>query len=167
MTLNVAVVVGNPKAKGHTWDTAHRIGSALGEVKTSIDVIDFGEPLLGWGDDKIAEAVAAVAASDVAVFASPTYKAAFSGVLKLFLDKFDGSTGLRDVVAVPLQLGGSATHSLSPELHLKPVLVELGAIVPTPALYLIDKAEPSDTTEADWLERWAPVIRAASRGGVA
>jgi FMN reductase len=162
MSIEVAVVVGNPKPKGHTWDVAHRIGAALGDVTTSIDVIDFGEPLLGWGDDAIKDAVARVADSDIAVFASPTYKAAYTGVLKLFLDKFAGSTGLQDVVAAPVQLGGNAVHSLSPELHLKPVLVELGAIVPAPALYLIDGDEP-DPSEQAWLDRWGPVVQAAVR----
>lgn len=162
MSISVTVVVGNPKARGRTWDTAHRIGEALGDVTASFDAVEFGAPLLGWGDDAIKEAVAQVAASDLVVFASPTYKAAYSGVLKLFLDKFDGGTGLRDVVAVPVQLGGSAVHSLAPELHLKPVLVELGAIVPAPALYLIDGAEP-DPAEQAWLDRWAPVLQAAVR----
>lgn len=48
-----------------------------------------------------------------------------------------------------------------PELHLKPVLVELGATVPAPALYLLDSAVQPDPTEQGWLERWAPVVRSA------
>lgn len=159
--ISVAVVVGNPRARGRTWDAAHRIGAAIGNVTTSVDVVDIGPGLLGWGDDAVRDAVAAVAASDMVVFASPTYKAAYSGLLKLFLDKFDGSSGLEGVVAVPFQLGGNARHSLAPEVHLKPVLVELGAIIPAPALYLIEGAEQPDPVETAWLERWSPVLRAA------
>ncbi|GAA3513159.1 NAD(P)H-dependent oxidoreductase [Aeromicrobium panaciterrae] len=161
MSLDIAVVVGNPKPRGRTWDAAHRIAGHLGEVTTSIDVIDLGAGLLGWGDDGIKDAVARVAASDLAVFASPTYKSAYTGVLKTFLDKFEGGVGLQGVVAVPLQLGGSATHSLSPELHLKPVLVELGATIPAPALYLLDGEAP-DPAEQAWVDRWATVVRAAA-----
>ena len=162
MNMNISVVVGNPRPRGRTWNAAHRIAGHFGEVTTSIDVIDLGAGLLGWGDDGIRDAVARVAASDIVVFASPTYKAAYTGVLKTFLDKFEGGVGLQGVVAVPMQLGGSATHSLSPELHLKPVLVELGATIPAPALYLIDGDSP-DPTEQAWVDRWAPVVRGAAK----
>src|SRR4051794_25606938 len=134
--INVAVVVGNPRPRGRTWDAAHRLGAGIGRVTLSIDVVDLGPGLLGWGDEAVREAVAAVASHDVVVVGSPTYKAAYSGILKLFLDKFHGGTGLAGVVAVPFQLGGSPAHALAPELHLRPVLTELGASVPAPALYL-------------------------------
>ena len=35
-------------------------------------------------------------------------------------------------------LGGSPAHTLAGEVHLKPVLSEIGASCPTPALYLLD-----------------------------
>lgn len=158
MSVNVVVVVGNPKPRGSTWDIAHRIGGALGEVTASFDLVEFGAPLLGWGDDAVKAAVAEVSASDVVVFATPTYKAAYTGVLKAFLDKFDGRTGLQGVVAVPVQTGGSDAHRLSPEVHLKPVLAELGATVPAPALYVSTQPEGTEAAEREWLERWAPVI---------
>jgi len=79
-------------------------------------------------------------------------------LLKLFLDRIEAGTGLEGVIAVPLQLGAAPQHQLSPELHLKPVLVELGAAVPAPALYLIDR-EPGSAAEVAWLERWAPQLR--------
>ena len=58
-------------------------------------------------------------------------------------------------------LGAGPAHQLAPELHLKPVLVEVGATVPAPALYLIDSAPQPDPVEQAWLARWAPVVRAA------
>lgn len=161
--MSIAVVVGNPKPRSRTWDAAHRIAAGLGSpVGAAIDVVDLGPGLLGWGDPAVKEAVEQVAASDIVVVASPTYKATYTGLLKLFLDQFAGSTGLQDVVAVPLQLGAGPAHELSPELHLKPVLVELGATVPAPALYLIDSVEQPDPVEQAWLERWGPVIRTAA-----
>jgi FMN reductase len=39
-----------------------------------------------------------IAASDIAIFASPTYKASDTGMLKAFLDRY-GSNGLAGVVA--------------------------------------------------------------------
>jgi len=161
--MDITVVVGNPKPRSRTWDAAHRLAEGLGaSARASIDVVDLGPGLLGWGDAAVREAVERVAASDVVIVASPTYKATYTGLLKLFLDQFAGSTGLEGVVAVPLQLGGGPAHQLSPEVHLKPVLVELGAIVPAPALYLVDSVPAPDPVELAWLERWAPVVRAVA-----
>ena len=161
--MDITVVVGNPKPRSRTWDAAHRLADGLGGIaRASFDVVDLGPGLLGWGDAAVAEAVERVAASDVVIVASPTYKATYTGLLKLFLDQFAGTTGLEGVVAVPLQLGGGPAHQLSPELHLKPVLVELGATVPAPALYLVDSVPAPDPVEQAWLERWAPVVRAAA-----
>jgi FMN reductase len=161
--MSVTVVVGNPKPRSRTWDAAHRLAEGLGTPATAaIDVVDLGPGLLGWGDAAVKAAVEQVAASDLVVIASPTFKATYTGLLKLFLDQFAGATGLAGVVAVPMQLGAGPAHELSPELHLKPVLVELGATVPTPALYLVDSAEQPDPVEQQWLDRWGPVVRAAT-----
>lgn len=161
--MSITVVVGNPKPRSRTWDAAHRLAEGLGAAaSTSIDVVDLGPGLLGWGDPAVKTAVEQVAASDVVIVATPTFKATYTGLLKLFLDQFAGSTGLEGVVAVPLQLGAAPAHQLSPELHLKPVLVELGAIVPAPALYLIDSVPVPDPAEQEWLQRWGPVVLAAA-----
>src|SRR4051812_17567740 len=131
--LEISVVVGNPTPRSRTWTAGHRLAEGLGATTvTSIDVVELGPGLLGWGDEGVAATVARVAASDVVIVASPTFKATYTGLLKLFLDQFAGSTGLQGVVAVPLQLGAGPAHQLSAELHLKPVLVELGATVPAP-----------------------------------
>ncbi|MCW2800845.1 MAG: NADPH-dependent oxidoreductase [Aeromicrobium sp.] len=157
--MNVSVVVGNPKARSRTWDAAHRIAQGLGAGSvTSIDVADLGPGLLDWGDVTVSRAVETVRASDVAIIASPTFKATYSGLLKLFLDRFDTGTGLEGVVAVPLMLGAGPAHQLAAEVHLKPLLVELGATVPTPALYLLDSATQPNPVERAWTERWRPAI---------
>ena len=87
--------------------------------------------------------------------ASPVFKASFTGLLKLFLDQFDaGELGGKPTVA--LMLGGSPAHTLAGEVHLKPVLTEIGASCPTPALYLIDAEWDSSPA----LEAWLPAARA-------
>jgi len=88
---------------------------------------------------------------------SPTYKGAYTCLLKLFLDRFSGGTGLTGV-AVPLLLGGSAAHSLAPELTLRPVLTEIGATVPGRALYVIDKQYDDPAAYADWLSATRPIV---------
>jgi FMN reductase len=69
--------------------------------------------------------------------------------LKLFLDQF--ATGsLKGVVAFPLMLGGALVYSLAPEVLLKPVLVELGASCPLPALYRLE----NDFEDPPGLDEW-------------
>jgi FMN reductase len=160
--MRVSIVVGNPKPRSRTWDAAHRLAGGLGATDvTAYDLADLGPGLLGWGDPAVAAAVKEVASSDIAIFASPTFKATYTGLLKLFLDQLPGGTGLEGVVGVPLMLGAGPAHQLAPELHLKPVLVEVGATVPAPSVYLIDSAHLPDPVEQAWLTRWAPVVRAA------
>jgi len=105
-----------------------------------------------------------VADSELVVFASPTFKATYTGLLKLFLEQFEGGTGLAGVVAVPLMLGAGPTHALAPDLLLKPVLVEIGATTPLPGLYLSERTFLEDNVIADYAERWQPVVQALSAG---
>ncbi|HEY0953184.1 MAG TPA: NADPH-dependent FMN reductase [Roseateles sp.] len=77
-------------------------------------------------DTAIAQAVAAVADADVVVIGTPIYKAAYSGLLKLFLDLLPPDA-LRGKTVLPLATGGSAAHLLALDYALKPVLSALGA----------------------------------------
>lgn len=155
--MDVAVITGNPKPASRTLEAAKLVAERLsGEPPTKVvDVIDLGAGLLGWGDEQVQSAVEQVQLSDVTVFASPTFKATYTGLLKLFLDQFPPA-GLSGVVAVPLMLGAGPTHALAPDLLLKPVLVELGATCPTKGLYLLD----SDYQESQLFEEWIGTARA-------
>ncbi|HLS78658.1 MAG TPA: NAD(P)H-dependent oxidoreductase [Nocardia sp.] len=161
--MKVAVVAGNPKPNSRTLQAAELVVEALtgSGPETVVDVVTLGSGLLGWGDAAVAAAVEAVAGSDLIVVASPTFKATYSGLLKLFLDQFATGEGLRDVVAVPLMLGAAPFHAMAPDLMLKPLLVELGAACPAPGLYLLDSSYASDGRIADYVDRWGPVLRAA------
>ncbi|AGB25400.1 putative flavoprotein [Mycobacterium sp. JS623] len=150
------VVVGNPKPMSRTRAAAELVTEKLTGVAPQhvIDVVDLGAGLLGWGDPKVAEAKAIVKAADSLVVASPTFKATYTGLLKLFLDQF-GAGELAQITTFPLMLGGSYTHALAPELTLRPVLVEIGASCPAPSLYLLD----SDYETSEDLEKWLTVAR--------
>ncbi|WP_346764615.1 NAD(P)H-dependent oxidoreductase [Rhodococcus sp. HNM0569] len=114
------------------------------------------------GREDVKAAVESVASSDLVVFASPTFKATYTGVLKLFLDQFATGEGLKDVVAVPLMLGAGPAHAMAPDLLLKPVLVELGATTPAAGLYLIDSTYTTDGRIGDYVARWGGIVGAAS-----
>jgi len=152
------LVVGNPKPGSRTREAGERLLAAFApETSAVIELAELGPGLLGWGDPAVAGAVRTVQDSELTVFASPTFKASYTGLLKLFLDQFDGSTGLQGVVGVPLMLSAAPTHALAAEHTLKPVLAELGA-TPAPALHLIDRSFEDDGALGAWAERWVPVL---------
>jgi FMN reductase len=151
------VVVGNPKPMSRTRAAAELVAEKLTGTAPEhvIDVVDLGPRLLGWGDPNVAQAKEIVKSADCLVVASPTFKATYTGLLKLFLDQF-GAGELGQLTTFPLMLGGSLTHALAPELTLRPVLVEIGASCPAPSLYLLD----SEYETAPELEDWLDIARA-------
>ncbi|MCW2498201.1 NAD(P)H-dependent oxidoreductase [Jatrophihabitans sp.] len=152
--MTVTVITGNPKPQSRTRLAAHRVATALtgAEPELDLDLADFGAGLLDWNDPAVAEAVEQVQASELLIVASPTYKGTYTGLLKLFLDRF-GAGSLAGVRAVPLMLGGHWRHALAPEVFLKPVLNEIGASTPTAGLYLLD----SEWEAPDALDAWLAI----------
>ena len=77
-------------------------------------------------DPAIATAVQTVADADAVVVVSPVYKAAYSGLLKVFLDLLP-QFAFRGKSVLPLVTGGSPAHVLAVDYALRPVLSSLGA----------------------------------------
>jgi FMN reductase len=161
--LRAAVVVGNPKPRSRTYQAAllvtERLTGAAPQVV--VDVVELGSGLLDGQDQASTDAVAAVRSADLVVVASPTYKGAYTGLLKVFLDRFP-SNGLAGITAVPLMLGAGPGHALAPEHSLRPVLVELGATTPTRGLFLIDRDFADPDVLDPWLAAAVGQIRAAT-----
>ncbi|MCW2816157.1 MAG: ssuE [Nocardioides sp.] len=168
---SVAVVVGNPKPGSRTLASATHLARELtgAEPDLVLDLATVGAGLLDPRDAAVGELVSQVAAADLVVVACPTYKATYTGLLKLFLDRFAPAhgTGLSGI-AVPLMLGAAPDHALAPELTLRPVLTEIGAVVPVRGLYVLDAAHDDPASYADWLASARPVVSAllAARTGV-
>jgi FMN reductase len=160
--MKLSVVVGNPKPNSRTLDAAVGLARKLSGAEPThvIDVITLGPGLLGYGDAAVEAARDAVANSSVVIFASPTYKATYTGLLKLFLDQFPAN-GLAGVIGLPVMMGAGPTHALAPELLLKPVLVELGAICPVQGLYLMEKTYNEDPRIDAWIEKVRPLLALA------
>jgi FMN reductase len=154
-----AVVVGNPKPASRTLAAATYVARELSGADPDlvVDLATLGPAVLDWADPTVADLVKQVGAADLVVVASPTYKAAYTGLLKLFLDRFAGGTGLSGL-AVPLMLGGSPAHSLAPETTLRPVLTEIGGTVPGRALYVVDDRHDDPAAYADWLAATRPLV---------
>ncbi|PPF78258.1 NADPH-dependent FMN reductase [Subtercola sp. Z020] len=140
MTLRVSIIVGNPKPRSRTLKVAETLvekllSSGSYEVET-IDLADHTDEIFAWPSERMAALNASVAASDVAVFASPTYKATYTGLLKAFLDRYPAN-GLAGVTAIPVLTGADLSHSMGPTVNLAPLLVELGATVPGRGFYFV------------------------------
>jgi FMN reductase len=139
--VELSVVVGNPKPRSRTFiiadAVASRVATATGATVTQkIDLCDHASDLFTWPHEGLAALNAQVAAGDLAVIASPTYKATYTGLLKAFLDRY-ANNGLAGVTLVPVMTGGSAHHAMAVDTALRPLLVELGASVPSRGLYFV------------------------------
>jgi FMN reductase len=164
----VGVVVGNPKPASRTLAAAHDVAGAAAEAaglagaeRLTVDLAELGRELFDWSSARVRRAVDDVCACTLAVVASPTYKASYTGLLKAFLDWFS-TTDLSGVTVVPLMVGAGPQHALAVEVHLRPVLVELGASLPTRGLYVTEaQLDALDEVLAAWLEDAGPRLRAA------
>ena len=162
--MNVAVVVGNPKPLSRTYQAATAVAAALAGQPPDliVDLADLGAALLDWSDPRVSDLIVQLQRSDLVVFASPTYKATYTGLLKLFLDRIGGGA-LAGVTAVPVMLGGHWQHAMACDLLLKPVLVELGATCPTRGLFVLESEYAGGETLDAWLERSRPQVLATLR----
>ena len=77
-------------------------------------------------DPAIVRAQRRLSEADAVLIGTPIYKAAYSGLLKTFLDLLPPQA-LRGKSVLPLGTGGSLGHLLALDYALKPVLSALGA----------------------------------------
>ena len=103
--------------------------------------------LADWDHPSIVAAIAQVARSHAVVVATPVYKAAYSGVLKVFLDLLP-QTALKDKTVLPLATGGSPHHMLALDYALRPVLQALSARHILPGVYATDSQIPQSDSKA-------------------
>ncbi len=165
----VGVVVGNPKAASRTRDVAEAVATSAasaaglaGADRLTVDLADLGPQLFDWSSSRVKEAVEGIRGCPLVVVASPTYKAGYTGLLKSVLDWFR-TTDLLGVTVVPVMTGAGARHALAVEVHLRPVLVELGACLPTRGLYVTEEEFAGlDGVLAAWLEEAGPLLRSSA-----
>ncbi|SDH76196.1 FMN reductase [Sinosporangium album] len=167
---SIVTLVGNPKPASRTYAAAVAAADALsreigyGGSRDVVDLAALAPTLLGPSPSPGVEvALDLVKGADVLIVASPTYKGTYTGLLKVFLDRLPPGA-LVGAVALPLLVVGDARHALAVEVHLRPLLVELGAAVPTPGLALPEAELPQvDDVVSQWAVKVAPQV-AAHRG---
>lgn len=161
--MRTTLLVGNPKPSSRTLEVARLVAGAVldsDEAAVEIDLAAHAAHVFMWPSPDMENLIERVRSSDVLIVASPTYKAAYTGLLKAFLDRFPDQ-GLADVCAVPVMTGGSAGHSLAPDTTLRPLLAALGAQVPSQSLYVdMQRFEQVRDMVEDWASRNVDAIRA-------
>jgi FMN reductase len=158
MTLDVVAVTGNPRAGSRTAALTRHVAQEIAGRVAGLEGARIVELDLAAPAEAAEDRVALLRGATIAVIASPTYKATYTGLLKTLLDGVPHD-GLAGVIAIPLMVAGDRVHALAVELHLRPVLVELGAITPTRGLFFEESslADPA-TVLAPWLERSLPAL---------
>jgi FMN reductase len=138
------IITGSPSGSSRTARLAAHIGSRLSTRGFDSSLLDLrslpAEDLLHARTDAvaIAGALERVASARGVVIATPVYKAAYSGLLKTFLDLLP-QFGLKEKVVLPLATGGTVAHVLAIDYALRPVLSSLDPLHVVPGLFLLDK----------------------------
>ncbi len=167
--MNFVVVVGNPKPESRT------LGVALAAAEALVDSLDLPAGpavvdlsvlarrlLLPEPSAAVEDAADQVLSADLLLVASPAVKGTYSGLLKVFLDRLP-CNGLQDTTALPLLVMNSALHALAVGVHLRPLLIELGATVPAPGLAVLE----SEVDRLDLvLDKWTGQVAAALGRGI-
>jgi FMN reductase len=142
--VNFTVVVGNPRPESRTLGVALAAAEALAEtleLPAGPGVVDLSvlarRLLLPEPSAAIEDATDQVLSADLLLVASPAFKGTYSGLLKVFLDRLPYK-GLEDTTALPLLVMDSPLHVPAVDVHLRPLLVELGAEVPAPGLAVLE-----------------------------
>ena len=154
--MRLSVVVGNPSPNSRTRQIAELLAAQVAAstgaiVDPTVDLCDHADKMFRWSDTDVTEISERVASSDIVIVASPTYKASYTGLLKAFLDRYPAH-GLAGVVAIPVMTLGSPSHTLAVDFTLRPLLVELGASVPTRSLaFLTEQLDDAPAILDAWL----------------
>ncbi len=153
--MTVLLIAGSPSEKSRSaalLDGVQQRLHARGAHVERLQIRDLSPQALilaDFGNRTILHAVSRVKAAEVVVVATPVYKAAYSGVLKVFLDLLS-QNALQGKTVLPLATGGSPHHMLALDYALRPVLQSLGAKHILSGIYATD-AQVTLTPEGAYL----------------
>ncbi len=138
--LSVLLIAGSPSGQSRAAALLEQVGKGLVQGGVSRSLLDLrllpAQPLL-LGDaaqPELASALRRVKEARALVIATPVYKAAYSGLLKVFLDLLP-QDALSKKWVLPLVTSGSPHHLLAIDYSLRPVLQALSAGHVLPGVY--------------------------------
>ena len=131
--VRFVTLVGNPKAGSRTSNVAQAATWAVmaaADRRDAYETVDLSALAcrlpLPQASAVIEDAVEEVLGADVLLVASPVFKGTYTGLLKVFLDRL-GYRALASTLALPMLVMKHPEHALAVEVHMRPLLVELGA----------------------------------------
>lgn len=142
--FSIAILVGSATERSRTVAVAKRLAERLSRQAFRVRIISVRDlppaALLHAQTDapEIAQAQQAIEQADGVIVASPVYKAAYSGLLKSFLDLLP-QRALTGKVVLPLLTGGTLAHVLALDYGLRPVLQSLEPRHVVTGLFLLDQ----------------------------
>jgi FMN reductase len=140
---NIAFISGSPSATSRVNGVLHIAAEILQAEEITPDWVNIWEipaaDLLSLRFDSpaVKKAIGQVEQADAVVVATPVYKAAYSGILKVFLDLLP-QKALENKAVFPVAVGGTPAHLLIIDYALKPVLSALGAEHIISGVYVLD-----------------------------
>lgn len=141
--MAILLVAGSPSERSRSaalLDSVTQRLAGRGATIERLHIRDLSPQALLLGDAAhrtIAGAIDQVERARAIVIATPVYKAAYSGVLKVFLDLLP-QTAFRHKTVLPIATGGSPHHMLALDYALRPVLQSLSARHILPGVYATD-----------------------------
>ena len=138
--MSILLLAGSPSIPSRSTRLLHHVGerlALLGHRYSKLHVLDLPAQAVLHADFSNADiklAKSRVEQADAVVIATPVYKAAYSGVLKAFLDLLP-QDGLAGKLVLPIATGGSQSHMLALDYALRPVLSALAARHVLPSIY--------------------------------
>jgi len=153
--MSVLLLAGSPSERSRSaalLDAVRQRLAARGTAVETLRIRDLSPQALLLADTAhrtVVQAVDQIQRATAIVVATPVYKAAYSGVLKVFLDLLP-QTALKHKAVLPLATGGSPHHMLALDYALRPVLQSLAARHILPGVYATD-AQVTLTPEGAYL----------------
>lgn len=141
--LDVLTIAGSPSASSRSAAVLEHARQTLerhGLRTRALSVRDLPPEDLIYGrvdSPAVLEAAALLRQARGVIIATPVYKAAYSGVLKAFLDLLPQGALTRKLV-LPIATGGSPAHLLAIDYALRPVLTALGGQHILQGVYIVD-----------------------------
>lgn len=173
-TLACTLLVGNPKPNSRTLAVASRVTELLsgalgrfGVVVEPVKLVDLSRCAAGLLEPdtqagQLGPVLDAIASADLLVVASPTFKATYAGLLKVFLDLLE-PRAFGGTIAVAVMTAASRSHRHAVETYLRPLLLELGARMPVPGLCVLESEFADvDRTAAAWCDESGPILAAVA-----
>ena len=140
----IVTITGSPSQGSRTAQLTDQVGATLAAQGFEVQAINVRDlppdDLLAGRADAAAlrGPLALLERARGVVVSTPVYKAAYSGVLKTFLDLLP-QFGFAGKVVLPLVTGGTPAHVLAIDYALRPVLASLGAQHIVGGLFVHDK----------------------------